>query len=162
MTECCSSLEKLKKEYEILRKKFDLPTFKEMNEDFEIEKLQERETETLSREIRRLMTEKNSAYLKFIEMFMNPSASPMFVMALVKGIDSEGKKLLEELYSQIGRFEISSINLDNIYDEKKEIAFIKKFFIEWQQIKPKFERITQSVENSLDKKYEKSSKGYLG
>lgn len=162
MTECCSHLALLKKEYEVLRKKYNLPSFKEMNEDFELEKLQERETETLAREIRRLMNEKNSAYLKFIEMFMNPSSSPMFIMALIKGIDSEGRNLLEELYSHIGRFEIISINLDNIYDEKKEADYIKKFFNEWQLIKPKFEKILKSVETSIDKKYEKSSKGYLG
>ena len=55
----CLTLEELKKEYEKLKKKHNLPIFKGMNEDFEIEKLQEKETELLLREVRRIMIEKN-------------------------------------------------------------------------------------------------------
>ena len=68
--DCCVSLDDLKKAYERLRQKYKLPLFGEMNNDFEIEKLQERETETLSREIRRAMMDKNVAYLKFTEILI--------------------------------------------------------------------------------------------
>ncbi len=121
-------LSKLKKQYEKLRKKYKLPSFEELNKDFEIEKLQEKETETLSREIRRSMVDKNLAYLKFTEMFINPATAPMFFLALIKGLDSKEKKLVQELYMQLGKFEIESIALDNEYNEKKDGEFIKKFY----------------------------------
>ena len=160
MSEDCSvSLEDLKKNYEILRKKYSLPNFNEMNRDFEIEKLQEKETETLSREIRRVMVDKNLAYLKFIEMFMNPSNAPMFFLALVKTLDSDSKKLLEELYKDLGMYEIKSIRLDNIYDEKKDAEFIKAYYKKWQDIKEKFEKIMKSVEDSWEKKRELRGRG---
>lgn len=160
--DCCVSLEELKKKYEKIRQKHNLPSFNDMNQDFDIEKLQEKDTETLTREIRRAMAEKNVAYLKFVEMFMNPSTAPMFFLALVKSLDSKERKLLEELYMELGKFEIKSISLDNKYDEKKDADFIKQFYKNWQEIKEKFARILKDIEESWDKKIEKKEKGYLG
>jgi hypothetical protein len=156
------NLEMLKRKYEKLREKYSLPSFQVLNEDFEIERLQERETETLTKEIRRAMIDKNLAYLKFAEMFMNPSTAPMFFLALVKSIDNKDKKLLEELYLELGKFEIKSIALDNNYDEKKDAEFIKSFHKEWQEIKKKFDKIMKAVEQAWEKEAEKKEKGYLG
>jgi hypothetical protein len=156
------SLQELKKQYERLREKYSLPSFDELNRDFEIEKLQEKETDTLSREIRRAMVDKNLAYLKFVEMFMNPSTAPMFFLALVKSLDSSEKKLLEEIYMDLGKYEIMSIKLDNEYDEKKDAEFIKKFHKEWQVIKKKFAEVMRGVEGAWERKTEKRDKGYLG
>lgn len=156
------NLDKLKKQYEKLKIKYSLPSFEALNKDFEIEKLQEKETETLTREIRRAITEKSLSYLKFTEMFMNPSNAPMFFLVLVKSLEAEDKKLLEELYMELGKFEIKSIALDNEYDEKKDIEFIKNFYREWQTIKQKFGKIMKAVEDAWEKKQEKRDKGYLG
>jgi len=160
--ECCFGLKELKKEYEKLKEKYNLPGFQEMNEDFEIEKLQERETETLAREIRRAMIEKNSAYLRFIEMFMNPSSSPMLFLALMKNMDNIDKKLVEGLYSKLGKYEILSLRLDNEHDENKEAEFINKLFKGWQQVKKDFGSLLKFMEDSFDKKSERKEKGYLG
>ncbi|MEK6820226.1 MAG: hypothetical protein AABX71_00765 [Nanoarchaeota archaeon] len=157
-----TSLDELKKQYEWLRQRYKLPSFSEMNQDFEIEKLQEKETEILSREIRRAMIEKSLAYLRFVEMFMNPSSAPIFFFAMVKGLDTEEKKLLEELYSELGKYEVISLALDNEYNEEKELKFIKDFYNKWQEIKKKFSRILKSVEKDWEKKGEKKDKCYLG
>jgi len=157
-----SELKDLKKQYEKLRKKYKLPSFQELNRDFEIEKLQERETETLSREIRRAIVEKNTLYLKFVEMFMNPSNAPMFFLALVKTLNATERKLLNELYLELGKFEIRSIALDNEYNEKRDAAFIKEFYKQWQDIKEKFGKIMEAIEEAWERKSEKGEKGYLG
>ncbi len=162
MADSCISLDELKKAYERLRKKYSLPSFEELNKDFEIEKLQERETETLSREIRRTIAEKNLAYLKFIEMFMNPSTAPMFFLALIKSLNSEEKKLVEELYVDLGKYEIKSIALDNTYNEKKDAVFIKNFYKEWQKIKEKLDKILKAIEEAWERKAEKRERDYLG
>ena len=86
-----SSLEDLKKDYEKLKSKYALPSFKELNEEFDIEKAAEQETECLIREVRKLIMEKVIAYLRFIEMLLNPSNAPMFFFALVKGLTSVDK-----------------------------------------------------------------------
>ena len=152
----------LKKEYEKFRKKYGLPKFKDMNQDFEIEKLQGRESEFLLREIRRCMIEKNVSYFKVIEMFMNPSNAPLIFLALIKNMNHIERKLLEELYYKLGKNEILSLKLDNQSDEKEEAKFIKRFFKEWQGIKNKFGEILTCIEKSWEKKAEKKEKGYLG
>ena len=79
-----SSLEELKKDYLILQKKYKMPSFKELNEEFDIEKAAEHETDCLIREIRKAIMDKVIAYLRFVEMLLNPSNAPMFFFALVK------------------------------------------------------------------------------
>jgi len=155
-------LDNLKERYEEVAKEYNLPSFKEMNEDFEIEKLHDKETDLLVREIRRAMIEKNAAYLRFVEMFLNPSNAPMFFLALVKNMDNSAKKVLDELYLKLGKFEIKSISLDNFYDEKKEAEFVCEFFYGWQEIKGFFQKITDELEDSWKKKSDKKEKGYLG
>jgi len=160
MTE--TSLEKLKKKYEELKTKHNLPSFQQLNEDFEIEKLQERETDTLSREVRRCITDRIITYIRFVEMFMNPANAPMFFLALVKGLDESEKKLLHELYSELGKFEIKSISLDNEYEEARDAKFIKESFDDWQKIKSKFGKILDSFEKAWEKKSAKKDTAYLG
>lgn len=155
-------LKKLKEEYSIIEKKYNLPSFSNMNEDFDIEKIIEKDTELLIREIRRAMLEKNTAYLRFIDMTINPSNSPMFLMILLKNIESTEKKFLNELYMQLGKYEIISLKLDNIYDEKAEAEFINSFYARWQEIKKEFSLFISSFEESMNKKTEKKEKGYLG
>ncbi|MBI2630554.1 hypothetical protein HYW76_05640 [Candidatus Pacearchaeota archaeon] len=158
-----SSLDRLKKQYEEFRKKYNLPSFKEMNENFEIEKLQEKETELIAREIRSLITEKIVSYLRFIEMLLNPSAgAPLFFLSLIKNIDLQEREMLDEVYSKLSRYEIKSISLDNSYDEKKEAQFISEFYKEWQEIKREISEIMNVLENCIKKKCEKKEKNYLG
>ena len=86
-------LSRLKKQYSILQKKYKLPEFSKLNEDFEIEKLQEHETDFLLREIRRTVVEKISIILKFIEIIINPSeSSPAFIFAMIKDMKPKSFK----------------------------------------------------------------------
>ena len=155
-------LEILKKEYSELEKKYKLPTFKDINEEFDIEKVQELETDTLLREIRKVIMDKVIAYLRFIEMLLNPSQAPMFFFALLKGLDNGDKKILEDLYSRLGKLEIQVVGVDNDYSEESEARFILRVFKEWKEIKEDMKKIAKSLEKSWDKKTERKEKSYLG
>jgi NTP pyrophosphatase (non-canonical NTP hydrolase) len=152
----------LKKEYSKIEKKYSLPSYAEINNEFDIEKVAEQETETLLREVRKVMIDKVIAYLRFIEMMLNPSNAPMFFFALLKGMDASDKKLLEELYTKLGKLEIDVLFVDNNYSEKSEADFIKKVFKEWKQIKDGMNKIHGSLEKCWDKKCETKEKSYLG
>jgi len=157
-----SSLEDMKKDYEKLKSKYSLPSFKELNEEFDIEKAAEHETECLMREARKLVMEKVVVYLRFIETLLNPSNAPMFFFALVKGLTASDKKLLEKLYDKLGSFEIESIELDCNYNEKNEAEFIKIIFVEWKDIKDEMLKLTEILKRNWNQKSEKDEKGYLG
>jgi len=155
-------LNQLKKDYLKLEEKYKLPSFCELNEEFDIEKVQELETETLLREIRKVIMDKVLAYLRFIEMFLNPSQAPMFFLGLIKGIDASDRKTLESLYDKLGRLEINVIGVDNDYSEKSEADFIKHISKEWKEIKEDMKKISSSLKKNWDRKAEKKEKSYLG
>ncbi len=154
-------LDSLKKEYKKLADKYKLPSFQQLNEEFGIERIAEQETETMLREIRKVVMDKVLAYLRFIEMIINPSQAPMFFFALLKGLDAADKKVLDELYSKLGKIEIEVIEIDNNYSEAGEAEFVKYVYNEWQGIKNNMKKISKSLKSSWDKKCEKKERSYL-
>lgn len=157
-----SGLEELKKDYSELAKKYKLPSFKELNEEFDIEKVAENETECLLREIRKSIMEKVIAYLRFIEMLLNPSNAPLFFFALVKGLTSQDKRVLEKLYDKLGSLEIDVIGLDCNYDEKDEADFIKKLLVEWKSVKEDMSGLVEVLKRNWGQKSGKNERGYFG
>ena len=155
-------LEKLKKDYSTLAGKYKLPDYKSLNEEFDIEKVQELETDTLLREIRKVVMDKVIAYLRFVELLINPSNAPMFFFAILKGVDASDKKTLEEIYTKLGRLEIKVIDVDNDYSEKGEAEFIKHVFQEWKEIKESMKQVSKALQKGWDKKTERKEKSYLG
>ena len=75
-------IQEIEKEYNPLKEKYNLPEFKKLAEDFDIEKVVEKETSFLLREIRRAIAEKISAYLHLFETLVNPASPPVFVFNL--------------------------------------------------------------------------------
>ena len=155
-------LDNLKKEYSKLAGKYKLPSYKELNEEFDIEKVQELETDTLLREIRKVIMDKAIAYLRFVELLLNPSNAPMFFFAILKGIESADKKILDEIYTKLGRLEIKVIDVDNEYSEANEAKFINHVFVEWQDIKESMKTVSKALQKGWDRKSEKKEKSYLG
>ena len=155
-------LEKVKKDYEALRKKYSLPDFRKLNEDFCIEKTAESETEILIREVRKLVGDKMINYMRFIENLINPVNVPMFVFSIIKLLDGEQKKKLSEIYKELIKKEVQFIELDLQFDEKKEAEFIKDSYESWQGIKNDLLNIIGKINKKWDDKSEVSSKGYFG
>ena len=157
-----SHLENLKKDYAKIQKKYNLPSFKEFDEEFHIEKAAEAETDLLITEIRRFMGDKLSNYLRFIEAILNPANAPMFVFSFIKSIGAEEKKKLAEIFKKLAKIEIKLIELDIEFSEKKEVEFIKESYKEWQDMKKELLNIINEVKKNWDTKSEANDKGYFG
>ncbi|UCD20625.1 MAG: hypothetical protein JSW08_02520 [archaeon] len=155
-------LNELKKEYSKFVKKYKLPEFSELNKEFEIEKVQEKETEFLLREIRRAISEKIVAFLKFLELFMNPSGAPLFILISLKGLTHSKKEKIEHLYSELVKTELGSVSLDIEYQEKEEVRFIKECYKKWKEVKPDLHGIFKELEKIHSKGSEKKTKSYFG
>lgn len=156
------SLENLKKDYRKIQKKYSLPEFEKLNEDFQIEKIAETETDYLIREIRKFMGEKFSNYLRFVEAILNPINVPMFIFSIVKSIRSEEREKLVEIYKQLSKIEVSLIELDINFSEKKEADFVKQSYKIWQKIKKDTLEVIETIKKNWDNKLEGKSKGYFG
>ncbi|GAG98274.1 unnamed protein product [marine sediment metagenome] len=157
-----SDLEELKKDYIKIQKKHNLPEFEELNEDFQIEKTAEIETDFLIREVRKLVADKLASYLRFVETLLNPTNAPMFVFSIIKTLGADEKKKLSEVYEKLAKNEIRLIELDTVFSEKAEAEFIKNSHKLWQQVKKDTLKILKVVEKNLDNKFETNNKGYFG
>ena len=156
-----SKLKKLKEDYFKVQKKYGLPDFDKLNEDFKIEKAAQTESDFLVREIRESMGETLENFLRFVEAILNPVNVPMFLFPIIKSLSAEEKNKLSEIYKKLSKLEIDAMKLID-YSEKKEAEFIKNSYAVWQEIKKDFVKIIEPLEKRMDIKSEKSEKGYFG
>lgn len=150
-------LKDLKKEYAKFEKKYRLPSFRELDENFEIEKI-DRESDCLLKMIRKAMMDKVVNSLNFLEMLLNPLNCPRLYMGFVRAMDSEDKKNIEDIYSILGELSVNAMYLEIEYSEKGEAEMIKKIFGGWNKSKPGFKKIIDGIKapKSLESKREKS------
>ena len=102
------------------------------------------------------------AYLRFLEMLLNPSNAPIFFFAAIKGFTSDNKKLVEKVYEKLGEFEIGVICLDSKYDEKKEAEFIKDLASEWKNISEDMLELAEVLKKNWKQKSGNYDRGYCG
>ena len=156
------NLSELKKEYEKYKKKYKLPEFFDLNQEFEIEKIQERETDFLLREIRRAISDKIAAFLRFFELFLNPQAAPVFILAVIKTLNNKDKAIIEKIYNTLVNFELTSITLDMDYNEKEEADFINHMFKKWQDLKKELKEFSKIIDRIKIKEKERKRRSYFG
>jgi len=148
--------------YNELKGKHDLPEFKKLAEDFDIEKVADKESIFLVREIRRVINDKLSAYMHLFETLINPSAPPMFIFSVLRGIKEEDKESIREIYKKLSKSQIEVMKLDTIYSEAGEVAFIKDVFADWQDLKKRIYKIIENLDENIEKDDTSRSRGYFG
>ncbi len=153
-------LKELKQKYNLVSRKYELPEFDELAEDFDIEKIAEKETSFLLREVRRAINEKIVAYLHLFETFMNPSSAPMFIFSILKNIREEEREKIKEIYQSLAKLQIKVMQLDTIYSEENEAEFIKEAFNNWQIQKKQAHDILEKLDKFESNKEDK--RGYFG
>jgi len=156
------NLDEVKKKYKELAKKYNLPAFEELNRDFYIEKIAEAETDFMTREIRRLISDKIYNYLRFIETLINPANAPMFIFSAIKLLTPDDKKTLGDIYKKLSQIDLELIRLDISSSEEEDIKFILETFASWNKIKKDLAEIVKKINVTPEDKEEKNSSGYLG
>ena len=157
-----SNLKNLKENYSKIQKKYGLPSFENLNEDFQIEKAAEFETDFLIREVRKIMSEKFSNFLRFVEAVLNPVESSIFIFSIINTIGAEEKKTLDEIYKKLAGNEIKIIELEIKFLEEKEAEFVKESYKTWQEIKKEFLDVLEAIKKYWNNKFESGKKGYFG
>ena len=154
-------LKKLKENYIVLATKYKLPSFRELNEEFEIEKIAEKETELLLRHVRRCILEKIAAISRFFELILNPTEANLLILSLLKDVNAETKKKIEKIYKEVSLIEIASIDLDLDYNEKEEAKFISSVSKDWKKLKTGLKEVSKQLGASWHFK-DVVSEGYFG
>ncbi len=153
-------LEKLKSQYKKLQEKYNLPEFKEINDAFEIDRI-ERETDRLLREIRKTMLEKIVGYIRLIELIISPAqASPVF-MILVKEVSSNDKLILDNVIKEFAILELNSFKLDIESTEDEEAKEIKNIITAWEKTKEDLKSIIKMMERNWKSTNQKRDRNYF-
>ncbi len=142
------SLVELIEKYGVLEKKYGLPSFSELNENFEVEKIKKSQ-ETLLRTIRKTLMEKVVNSLAFIESLLNPINAPRMYLPYLKSVTMEDKKELDTIYSVLSDIIIASLRLEIDYSEKEEAKMIKRITKDWESIKPSFRKVIDSMQKPV-------------
>lgn len=152
-------LEFLKKKYTDLAKKYSLPTFKALNDEFEIDKI-DKETDNLLRLIRKVMMEKIVHSLTFLEMLLNPVNVPRIYLLFIKSLNSEDKTIIDKIYEKFGELSIQSLHLEIDSSDQKEAEMIKRIFNTWKEMKPYFLNLLMNKKKPTI--VQKKEKSYFG
>ena len=153
-------LKELKETYKEYQKKYKLPSFEKLNEDFEIEKIDKKQ-DCFLRTIRKVMMEKIVNSLGFLEMLTNPINAPKIYYPYLKNISAEDRNIISELYSALGNLSMTSLSMEIDYAEKGEADFINQVYKTWNEIKPKFRKMMVNMQKPNISE-EKKEKSYFG
>ena len=121
------------KQYEELRKRFNLPDFAEIDKEFEVSDLDK--THFLLRTIIRRIADKLDFYSTMLEEILQPDTSNLYAMHETRFFDQKEKNKMYDLYSRIMAFNRKSIEISLNNSEKEEADFIKSVAQEWKIIK---------------------------
>ena len=149
----------LKNSYAILGKKYKLPSFSELNENFEIEKIR-RGQETLVRTVRKTMMDKIVNSMGFVESLLNPMNAPRMHLLYLKSMSAEDKKELDKMDTVFSEIVLGSLKLEIDYSEKEEAEMIKKIFKDWNSVKPGFRKIISNMQKPVS--VVQKEKSYFG
>jgi len=119
--------------YRELNKKHKLPSFSEMDNEFEISLV---DTERfLLRGVIQRMTDKIEYHLALIDSILSPEASSISSIHECKYFNDEQKDELYILYKKLMDYNRRSVEISITRDEKEEAAFVRDFFAEWKKLK---------------------------
>ena len=150
----------MKKEYEQLQKKHDLPTLNNMDKDFQISTIEAKKF--LLKEIAKKMNEKIESYANLLEQILNPESGLSSLHESSMFNDEEKKEVLK-IYRKLLFNHRKYSYLDITYEEEKTVNYIKELYEEWQTLKISLKKILVKIQNSWNKdKKTKLELSYFG
>ena len=154
-------MEEIKKKYEDLEKKYKLPSFNNLNNEFEITTIEHEEF--LLREIRRKIIEKMELYTKVLESLLQPNTDSLSDMYECRIFGDEEKDKLFKLFKRLMYFDRLSIETSIDENDKKSAEFINDIWKEWDKIKKELSIFIKKLKEEWLKETKiKEELGYLG
>ena len=148
----------VEKEYEKL--KYKLPNFKELDSEFEVSFIKEKEF--LLRGIRRRVTEKIILSCRIIESLIYPTQSNIITAIESKELSEEQKKKMDYLYKKFMIFERESLRLDIDPSDKGDVDYINDVFNKWIKFKKDMIKIVEFMKDSWIKEEKSDKNNYFG
>jgi hypothetical protein len=137
-------LKKIKKDYEKIRKKYNLPPFDKLDREFEIRFCPPEGF--ILKECRRALSNKLKVYIQILDPVLSPHAGSLHSMIESDGFDEDEKKALFELYKKLGFYIHKSI-VAGLQDEQAEADFINEVWKIWPSLKEEVTKFSEKATN---------------
>lgn len=153
-------MSKIKEKYNELKKKYTLPDFNELNNEFEISAIENKEF--LLREIRRKIDERAEAFLKILSTVLQPETNIAEIHECREFSDEE-KERVYKLYKKLMLMHDSSLLAGLSCKDDENAKFISEALREWQPVKKQMTEIVKKMRDTWKKETDiKEELGYLG
>ena len=139
----------IEKEYSNLSKKYKLPKFKEIDNEFEISALENEKF--LIKNILRNISEKLESYIEFISNLVHPDGSSISSMYEIRFFSEDEKNGMYNLFKKLMKIDRNIAELVLRNDEKEQSDFLNKFFIDWMDIKKELVDYIKKMKDSWEK-----------
>jgi len=139
----------IEKEYNKLCKKYKLPKFKQFNEEFEVNTIED--TDFLLKNVLRRVSEKLDFYSNLINSVLLPDTSSLSSMHEVRFFSEREKSEMYKIFKKIMKIDRKIITLVLGHDEKLQSEFLNGFFGEWLEIKNQLVVFVKKMKDSWDR-----------
>ena len=154
-------LKEIKKEYEKIKDKYNLPDFNLLNAEFEFKPMQV--DSSVIKHIARRMGEKVVYFSRGIDAVLFSFGNSLVLSYENKMLDEEEKKKIIELHKRIMFFDRGIWVLDIEENEEEDIKYIKELWKEWFDLKKEVLEYAKKIRDGWKKEYSNEKSGdYFG
>ena len=155
-------MDTIEKDYNELIKKYKLPSFAKLDEEFEIRALEENRSGRPVKAIIRVIAGRLRNFLESLDAIVNPNPSSAYSMIAVNGLDEKTKEDIFEFYKKLASL-YQKCALYELEEDEKTAKFIKDFWKQWPTLKETEKKFLKKLIETWNNKEEKEPKsGYHG
>ena len=153
---------KIKEEYDELRKKYKLPSFDEVNYEFEISTLDVNKIPSLSRGILRAICNKMGLFLNYVEPVISPNPQGLHGYIEIQNTTNDEKKEIFEFYKDLSKKYHKAYSTELTEKEEEIIKEIKNVLKYWDSVRVRFKKISEVINKAWEKELEKEKIETIG
>ncbi|PIN69227.1 hypothetical protein COV93_06355 [Candidatus Woesearchaeota archaeon CG11_big_fil_rev_8_21_14_0_20_43_8] len=129
-----------------LIQKYSLPSFKDLDNEFEVGAV-ETPCSSLLSSVRNKMIERVGYFIKVLDDLLYRPDNSYANMHEVQGFSESERKSLFHLYKKLILLDRTSLELNLLLDEKQDADFIKRLFDVWQDVKPELLELVRKMKH---------------
>ena len=153
---------KINEEYDELRKKYKLPSFDEVNYEFEISTLDVNKIPSLSRGILRAICNKMGLFLNYVEPVISPNPQGLHGYIEIQNTTNDEKKEIFEFYKDLSKKYHKAYSTELTEKEEENIKEIKNVLKYWDRVRIRFKKISEVINQAWEKELEKEKIETIG
>lgn len=150
-------------EYNKLRKKYNLPDFDKLDNEFEISNIKEDiDKKFLLRSIRRRINDRIIAFCNLLEGILSPDPSSMICLHENRFFNEDYRERISNFLTDLMRLERESLIMDIDFSDKQDAEFINSVFGRWDDIKQFMCKVANDMKQGWKKEEKGTNEHYFG